>query len=196
MVQSSGPSLQNAWHTALRSRLGQSLILELWLINWNIWDYRNNQKHTEDTPEAQALLLNLQDQVRQEFQSGHTDLLPAHKQLLTTVSLVFRHHRTIPSLQEWLTRIQTAHTLAITIATKKASQAQQAAQATHDLLEPSRKFFRDYLQSGKAEVPPNFGRHRNPDGTLLTYDESNEDSTSSSSSTLIPIPTHTLDGRQ
>ena len=119
----------------------KGLILELWLINWNIWDYRNNRKHTEDTPEAQALLLNLQDQVRQEFQTGNTDLLPAHKKLLTTVSLVFCHHRTIPSLQEWLTRIQTARTLAITIATQKAIQAQQAVQATHDLLEPSRKFF-------------------------------------------------------
>ena len=66
---------QDAHYKSLgKRRTGQSwakgLIVELWTINWNIWEHRNTQKHTEDTPEAQATLEDLKEQVRQEFRIG------------------------------------------------------------------------------------------------------------------------------
>jgi len=72
---------QDAYYKRLgKRRTGQSwakgLIVELWTINWNIWDHsRNKRKHTEDTPEAQRVLEDLKAQVRQEFQIGSAGLL-------------------------------------------------------------------------------------------------------------------------
>ena len=66
---------QDAHYKSLgKRRTGQfwakGLIVELWTINWNIWEHRNTRKHTEDTPEAQATLEDLKEQVRQEFRIG------------------------------------------------------------------------------------------------------------------------------
>jgi len=56
-------------HLSTGQSWAKGLIVELWTFNWNIWEYQNTCKQTtEDTPEAQATLKDLKNQVRREFQ--------------------------------------------------------------------------------------------------------------------------------
>ena len=76
---------QDAHYKSLCKRhTGQSwakgLIVELWTLNWKILEHRNTRKHTEDTPEAQATLEDLKDQVRREFQLGPSGMLQQDQQ--------------------------------------------------------------------------------------------------------------------
>jgi len=160
-----------------KRRTGQSwakgLIVELWTINWNIWEHRNTRKHTEDTPEAQATLEDLKEQVRQEFRIGPAGMLQQDQHLLSSPTTVFRHYRTIPQLQSWILKIQLAREYASRTLAEQALQQQQTNQQNSAA---SRKFLFDFLRHGHATVSPTFGRPLNPDGTLLTYDDDDVDS--------------------
>ena len=111
-------------------------------------------KHTEDTPEAQATLEDLKEQVRQEFRIGPAGIVQ-DQHLLSSPTTVFRHYRTIPQLPSWILKIQLlAREYASRTIAEQTLQEQQQSNKQNSTA--SRKFLFDFLRHGHATVSPTF----------------------------------------
>jgi hypothetical protein len=83
-----------------------NLILQLWDVQWQVWDHRNNINHNHATPEKRDKLAALRLQAQEELDQGCLDLPPEDRQLFTDPDKVALYD--LEMLKMWLQDVHLA----------------------------------------------------------------------------------------
>ena len=115
------------------NRWTQNLILQLWDMQWRLWDHRNNIEHNEMTPAKQQKYDTLLARARDELQEGCADLLPSDRHYFTDETNMLS--LSLTNLEQWLSDVKLARRTVDDVRIRKQEEVARSRATMHAWLQ-------------------------------------------------------------